>query len=223
MQAHAGLENLQMAIYDFIPATDLGYKSWLQNFAARCEAYEIELGLTPEQVTLLKTQSSEFGDLCNLAIQKKRELQGVVADKDYSRRVSTETVRAITKQIKGNAAVSPEILGSLGVVQPRTSGPVVPVSKLVVKGTSDGVNSLTWDRNGNAQGTVFLIESRREGSTLWNFVAAVTKTQFKDEDQIPGQTQYYRIKASRSGKTSNPCGEVIIYPQGLDQPVSLAV
>ncbi len=211
-----------MAIYDFIPSPDLEYKGWITRFAKLCETNETELGLTPEQVLTIQEQSAEFKSLCDLTFEKKKQLQGIVAAKDQVRRTSTETARAIAKQIKANPAVGPGLLGKLGIVQPRTSGPLVMVKKLVVTGTSNGVNSLTWDRNGNAQGTVFLIESKLEGASDWNFVAAVTKATFQDTNQIPGQTKYYRVKASRSGKTSNPSAPAVIYSQTSESQNLLA-
>ena len=211
-----------MAIYDFIPSPDLDYKGWITRFAELCEINEKELGLTPEQILAIQEQSAKFKSLCDLTSEKKNQLKGIVAAKDKARRTSTETARAIAKQIKANPAVGPGILGILGIVQPRTSGPLVMVKKLVVTGTSNGVNSLTWNRNGNAQGTVFLIESKLEGDSDWNFVAAVTKTSFQDTDQIPGQTKYYRVKASRSGKTSSPCSPAVIYSQTSESQTSIA-
>lgn len=211
-----------MAIYDFIPSPDLDYKGWITRFAELCEINEKELGLSPEQILLIQEQSAEFESLCDLTFEKKQELQGIIASKDQARRTSTETARAIAKQVKANPAITPELLGALGIVQTRTSGPLVPVKKLVVTGTSNGVNSLTWDRNGNAQGTVFLIEYKLEDSTEWNFVAAVTKATFQDTDQIPGHTNYYRVKASRSGKTSIPCAPAVIYSQTSESKNTIA-
>jgi hypothetical protein len=215
-------ENLHMASDDFIPASDLGYQRWLTQFTARCVENEKALGLTEEQIATLTEQSEAFSALNKSIKEKKKALQGDIAQKVKTRRDSIATVRAIARQVKANTSVSPGMVSSLGIVKSRASGPVATVSGLVVKGNSEGVNYLTWDRNGNVQGTVFLIECRLANSEKWDFVAAVTKSSYDDEGQIPGQTKFYRITSIRSGKSSNQSGPVIIYPQNAEAMPAVA-
>lgn len=211
-----------MSQNSFIPSSDPAYKTWLANFAAKCELYENEIGLSSQQILQVQSQASEFGTSYDTVEAMKLELKGEIAGKDEIRQVSTATVRALAKQIKGTPGVTPQILGALGIVSSSTSGPVVPVTDLTVKGCSDGVNMLKWNRNSNVQGTLFLIESRLEGSSSWNLVSAVSKASYNDLNQIPGQTQYYRIKSVRAGVTSNPCDPAVVYSNGNDSTLTLA-
>lgn len=211
-----------MSQNSFIPSSDPAYNTWLANFAAKCALYEAEIGLTAEQLGTIQLQSSAFSESYDTVEAMKLELKGEIAGKDEIRRESSAEARALAKQIKGTPGVTPQILGALGIVSSSTSGPVVPVTDLTVKGCSDGVNMLKWKRNGNAQGTMFLIESRLEGSSSWNLVSAVSKTSYNDIDQIPGQTQYYRIKSVRAGVTSSPCDPAVVYSNGFDNTLTLA-
>jgi hypothetical protein len=211
-----------MSQSSFIPSSDPAYKTWLSNFAAKCELYETEIGLSAQQILQIQSQAAEFSASYDTVEAMKLELKGEIAGKDESRRTSTSNARTLAKQIKGTPGVTPQILGALGIVSSSTNGPVVPVTDLTVQGCSDGVNMLKWKRNGNAQGTMFLIESRLEGSSSWNLVSAVSKTSFNDIDQIPGQTQYYRIKSVRAGVTSSPCDPAVVYSNGFDNTLTLA-
>ena len=211
-----------MANEDFIPTTDAGYKGWLANFAAKCELYENEIGLSASQILAIQAQSATYSTSYDTVEAMKLDLKGEVAGKDLARKTSTANARTLAKQIKGTPGVTPQILGALGIVATSSSSPVVPVTFLNATGCSDGINKLTWNRNGNSQGTVFLIESRFDGSTNWNFVAAVTKTSYSDLNQTPGQTQFYRIKSVRAGVTSNPCDPAVVYSNGNDSALTLA-
>lgn len=211
-----------MSNSDFVPGSDPAFKAWLSNFAAKCELYETEIGLSAQQILTIQNQSATFSSNLDTVDAMKLELQGEVAGKDQARKIATTTARNFAKQIKGTPGVTPQILGALGIVSSNSTNPVVPVTNLSANGCSDGINRLKWNRNGNSTGTMFLIESRFENSTIWNFVAAVTKTSFNHENQTPGQTQYYRIKSTRSGITSNPSDPAVVYSNGDNASISIA-
>jgi hypothetical protein len=101
-------------------------------------------------------------------------------------------------------------------------GPVVVVSGLNITGCDDGVNMLKWDRSGNANGTMFLIESSLNGQTGWELVDVTTKVTYDHIDQIPGQRQFYRIKSKRASTTSPACPPEVVYANGGEGGLSVA-
>ena len=96
------------------------------------------------------------------------------------------------------------------------------VTGLTVKGCDDGVNVLKWNRTGNAQGTQFIIEASPNGNTLWDLVDVVTRTDYKHNDQVPGEKQYYRIRSKRAGITSPPSPAVVVYSNGAGPGLQIA-
>lgn len=211
-----------MASQDFLPRTDAALNTWLANFAAKCNQYDSELGLTSTELLEISNFATDFAAVLKLIDEMKESLKGEVAGKNSLRSNATADVRAYAKRFKAIAGISPTILSSLGIVSNSSSGPVVTVNGLVVTGCSDGINFLKWNRNGNGPNTQFIIESSETGAGNWEFVSVTTKTSFNHEDQIPGEQQFYRIKSNRAGVTSNPCMPVVVYPSTGSGTIQLA-
>jgi len=84
---------------------------------------------------------------------------------------------------------------------------------LLASSNANGTNELSWSRNSNPQGTVFIIESLEKPSIHWILVGTTTKSTFDHTSQTPGKTQYYRILAKRTDVTSQPSNEAVVYPE----------
>jgi hypothetical protein len=207
---------------DFLPAQDKAFEAWLQNFATKCALYESELDLTADDLLAIQSFVTVFGTDLDEVDAAKETLKGLVAGKNSDRNDIAADVRALARRFKGITGLSPTILNSLGIVATGTAGPVVTVTNLVVSGCSDGFNTLSWNRNGNSQGTQFIIESSSNGTSNWELVAVTTKVSFEHKDQTPGEQQYYRIKSNRGGSTSNACMPVVVYPNGGESAIQLA-
>lgn len=207
---------------DFLPPQDRAFQSWLQNFASKCALYDSELGLDADDLLAIQSYATVYGSDLEQVNQAKETLKGLVAEKLNDRTNITADVRAFARQFKGIKGLSPGILNSLGIVASGSAGPVETISKLVVSGSSTGVNNLSWNRNGNGQGTQFVIETSPNGVTNWELVAVTTRTTFEHQNQVPGQQQYYRIKSTRGGSTSNACMPVVIYPNGGESAIQIA-
>lgn len=208
---------------DFLPDGEAQLRSWLDNFVAKAELYETQLNLNAEELLAITSGSTAFINAFNTATSLKDQLKGVIVDKDVKKSTITGTVRKLARKWKGDPSISPTILGALGIISSSTSGPVTTVSGLTINACGYGVNQLKWNRTGNAQGTIFFIESRLAGSSTWRFVAAVTRTNHNDEGQTPGQAQYYRITSIRAGVNSNPCLEVGVYTGSGDGDTELTI
>lgn len=206
---------------DYLPKPDAQLQTWLTNFAAKCGEYDSELGLTSTDLLLIDGQTDTFSDDYNAQFAAKEVLKGLTETKDKSRKAVTATVRSYAKQFKANPAVTPAILGALGITTSSSAGPVVTPTGLTVTGISTGVNKIKWNRAGNSNGTTFIVESSFDGNNF-NFVGAVTRTSFSDEGNTPGETQWYRVFATRAGSSSAPCAPVAVYGPGSSGAIHLA-
>jgi hypothetical protein len=91
-----------------------------------------------------------------------------------------------------------------------SSGVAVPMD-LLVNGTSDGINHLKWSRNGNRQGTTFIIEAKIGDSNNWIIIDAVTNTKYDHKNQTPGVKVQYRIRAKRGDFETTASNMAVVY------------
>lgn len=212
-----------MARTDFIPTDDSSYLAWLTNFAAQCDAYQAALQLTPAELTEIAALKAEFDAAFNESNTAKAVAKAAVKRKDTVRQSTTAAIRRFARRFKGTEAVTPSMLSALQVVTSATNHPVSPVLELSVVGTSDGVNQLRWNRGSNEQGTIFVVEFRREGSSEWSLAGVVTSARFSHEEQTPGVETWYRVLTVRAGRTSAPTPAVAVYPSiGPGERLSIA-
>jgi hypothetical protein len=90
---------------------------------------------------------------------------------------------------------------------------VSPPSDLVVQGFSNGTNELKFNRNGNKQGTVFIIEAKIGSATEFAIVGTTQKQTFRHTGQKPGVKTVYRVRAQRGDDLSEPSNEAVVYEQ----------
>jgi hypothetical protein len=211
-----------MSSTDFIPSNDAAYEIWLTNFAAKCEVYESLANFNVEQLNAINAQNAAFATAMTNIEAAKHALRTAAEAKEDARRSSTSLARKFAKQVKGAENVTNTILADFGILASASVGPVVPVINLNITGCDDGVNSLKWDRNGNANGTMFLIENSFDGQTGWELVDVTTKVTYSHTDQVPGQRQFYRIKSKRANTTSPACPPKVVYANGGESGLSLA-
>ena len=211
-----------MESQDYIPGADLELDAWLENFVQKCELYEGELGLDSGTFGQISTAATNFSTKLSEVNATKETLRGQVTDKDATRKATVAVMRSFAKQFKAIPNLNPGILSALNIVGTGSAGPVTVVTNLTVTGCNDGVNALKWDRNGNAQGTQFIIEASPNGNTLWDLVDVVTRTDYKHLNQVPGERQYYRIRSKRAGITSPPSPAVVVYANGAGPGLQIA-
>jgi hypothetical protein len=200
-----------MSNSDFIPKGQSQFDNWLTTFVSQCEANADALGLDTKSLEQIVEQAEIYHESVRQSVSTRMIWKGINAQKEKDRKAMEATVRTYARLWKADPAIPSQVVGGLGIITNTTSGPVQTVRKLTIQGLSNGTNELTWDRSGNAPGTIFVIESRFAESDGWDFVAAVTRTNYPHQGQIPGQTQFYRIRSTRAGKTSAPCPTVGIY------------
>lgn len=211
-----------MEAQDYIPGSDAELRVWLENFVSKCEAYEAELGLDAETLAQITDASADFSTKFYSVNELKETLRGAVAGKDSSRTQAVALIRSLAKQFKAKPNLEPRILKSLNITGSGSVGPVRVITELTVSGNDYGVNTLKWNRNDNSYGTQFIIESSPDGTTFWELVDVVTRTDYKHRNQVPGERKFYRIRSKRAGQTSAACAAVVVYPLGAPSPLPRA-
>jgi hypothetical protein len=197
---------------DYIPRPDDNFGVWIKNFAAKCEAYQTEVGFTKEQVQTIQSYAAQFkADLRNVQAAKINYESSVVG-KDSTRKIATDFARSLARQVKGTPTLNNSDFVECGVVYSKPQYSLETVRGLKCVGYSDGINALKWKRGENAKGTIFLIEYRYSENSPWQFAYAVTRTDYRHSDQIPGRTVFYRVTAKRANKKSAPSPSVVVYP-----------
>lgn len=211
-----------MSNNDFLPREDSQLQNWLDNFFTTCTKYDDVLGLDVDQLTAINQQITGFDTGMTNVTATKATAKAAVTSKNTAKSTISSTVRTYAKQFKADPSIPAAVLSELGIVANTGNGPVVTVSSLTVIGCDDGVNKLKWDRNGNASGTLFIIEYKLQGQANWGIAGAVTKSSFDHVDQEPGQTVYYRVVSTRGGQTSNPTSTVVAYGNTSGPGLSVA-
>ncbi len=84
-------------------------------------------------------------------------------------------------------------------------------TRLVATGDASGTNRLTWERNGNPQGTQFVVEAKIGKADAWTLVDVVNATRYSHLGLAPGTPIRYRVRARRRGVASEPSNEASVY------------
>lgn len=208
-----------MAGNSYLPAKDADLQSWANNFLAVANANLAILGLTAPDVTTVSTDKGSFDASVTNNITKQAEAKSAVENKKNVRKKFELSTRNLVNKIQANPNVTSDIKAKLGItVKDSSSSPTNPITPigLLVNPNSNGTNKLSWNRNGNSQGTIFLVEAEDKPGNPWILIGTTTKTGFDHTNQLPGKTQYYRVRAQRSDNSSDPSNEAVAYPnQGV--------
>lgn len=202
-----------MSASDYLPTSDYKLLTWFESFSTTCAQRATELKLTPEEIETITAAAASFTASMKAVEAAKAALAGVVAEKEEVKNSSTELARRYAKLFKAYPDVEVGTLKTLGVLTSSKNSPVVRVRSLTVVGQSTGINVLKWDRVTNSSNTIFLVEFSYDNAEDWQFAGALTKTTFEHLRQTPGRTVWYRVTATRSGKSSAPCPPVAVYPK----------
>ncbi len=196
------------------PSNDAEFAVWLANFINKAEAYKSQLNLSGAQITALQTKLAQFNTDIALKQQKKEESVAQTALVANERKGLNKDIGLLNNAFKAIDGLASNILEEIGLnVNETNFGNVMPSapSDLVATGTSDGTNSLKWSKNGNRQGTLFIIEAKIGDSTNWVMIDAVTSSAYKHKNQTPGVKIQYRIKAKRGEFESGYTNTAVVY------------
>lgn len=198
----------------FYPANDAEFAVWFANLLAKATVNKTILNLTDERLTALDTKLNAFNTNLALKQQKRDEATAQTTLVSNLRKDLNKEAGLLNSGAKGIEGLPPNILEELGLKVGEgsaVSSPPAAPADLVVTGTSDGVNSLKWNRSGNRQGTTFIIEAKIGGASNWTIIDAVTGSTYKHKNQMPGVTAQYRVKAKRGELESGFSNTAVVY------------
>ncbi len=196
------------------PSNDAEFAVWLANLIKKATVNKIILKLSDTQISALDAKLVAFNESLALKQQKKEESVAQTALVKNQRKNLNKDVGLMNNSFKGIDGLASNILEELGLNANEGSFGGSTVSTpldLVATGTSDGVNSLKWKRNGNRQGTTFIIEAKIGDANVWTMIDAVTSSTYKHKNQIPGVKIQYRVKAKRGDSESGYTNIAVVY------------
>lgn len=209
-------------ITDNLPDGELN--TALTNFNTVCAANATALGLSPANLTEIAGASSAFTTQFNGATAAKAAAKSAVANKDIQKKTSRGIVGKWAKTFRANPNVPDNLLEQLMLPPHKTPGtktnPTQPMN-LVASADGNGVVKLTWSRNGNREGTQFLVESRNSPTADWEQIGGTTQAKFTNQ-AVPGQYVAYRVTATRRGLFSPASTPVVLWENGGGMSLSLA-
>lgn len=196
------------------PANDAEFAIWLANFILKADLHKSVLNLTATQITEINTKLTQFNTDLALKQQKKEESVAQTALVKNQRKFLNKLVGLLNQGFKGIDGLASNILEEMGLDPNEgnlSNTPPSAPTDLVATGTSDGINSLKWNRNGNRQGTTFIIDAKIANSTDWLMIDAVTGSKYKHKNQTPGVKVQYRIRAKRGELESGTSNTAVVY------------
>lgn len=130
------------------------------------------------------------------------------------RKILNKLIGQLEAAAKNNDNVSDILLEQLGFDAREGNAQSVPLTapkELSASGTSDGVNRLKFNRNGNKQGTLFYIYAKTGDATDWSLIDVITNTTYEHKNQTPGVKVQYCVKAKRGDEESAASNTAVVY------------
>ncbi|MBS1714152.1 MAG: hypothetical protein JST30_07420 [Armatimonadetes bacterium] len=190
------------------------------NFGAVCSSNAAALGLTP--ANLLEISAAQTSYTTNLTswVAARSAANLALENKDIQKKATKVIVSKWAKTFRANPAVSDALLDQLMLPPHKTPGtktpPTVPMDP-VANGNGQGLVKLTWKRNGNIDGTTFVVETRSGADQPWTFLDSTTKARIVHQAEV-GAYIGFRISAKRNGLTSPWSVPVVLWEDGVAEP-----
>lgn len=182
------------------------------------------LGLTAQQVTDLTTLCNTFIAQYTTATTARQNAKAQDEIKDANRKAAMNSLLSYVKQWRANTAIPDSLLEQLFVAPHKTAGtktpPVTPVS-VQLSANAAGFVTIKWERNGNKQGTQFIIQTRDSATGEWTLYGTTTKAKFELNWEA-GTYLGVRIIAQRDSLQSQPTNEAVLWNQGGGATLQLA-
>ncbi len=196
-------------------------RPWLINLRTVATANMEQLGLDVPDLDVLIAADTNFSTAYNEALAARLAAETATMTKDSTRRDSLNSVKSYVKTWQASTTINQALKNELDLpIGPNQGVPTPPTVPLdfVATPNSNGSVAFRWKRNGNRQGTVFVIE-KFDGSE-WETIELATKTRVTVNGFAPGVSETFRVFARRNGQNSAPSDTQTIY--GDSNGLSLA-
>jgi hypothetical protein len=200
-----------MRYYD---APKPAFVGWITNFATVATANAAALGLTPGDIADIASVKNTYVGAYEDQLAAISAAKGAVTECDQAWDAALTVVSKFNKIFQAKPGLSPELLAELGLTVPSADPSTVPVyvpSNPSAMGSSNGVNTLRWWRNGNSSGTTYVVEVDYDGLNDWAILDSTTRCKYEHGGQTPGRFIRYRVYAQRGTRKSFPSGTAAVY------------
>ena len=200
-----------MASQDYIPRKEGDLTPWTENFITVATANLVTLDLEAADITALTTKKTAYSTSLNTSIAKQLEAKAATEDKNLKKNELKSNIRLLARQIQANPDVSGSLKEQLGL---RVADPIptptdpIPPTDTTIEISSYNLWRVKWNRNGNPQGTVFIIETTGFAEGPWVFDGTSTKTSYETSHHNVGGPTFFRVRAQRGEDVSEP-GNVV--------------
>ena len=202
-----------MPAKDYIPLKEGDIVPWTENFIAVANANLPTLGLQASDITAVTTKKSDFATKLNTAIAKQAESKAATEAKNMQKTTLVDNIRVLARQIQARPGVPDNIKAQLGLnipdPVPTPTGPFMP-KDLTAEMAATGLCYLKWNRNGNPQGTIFLLELSINPDTGWHIIGTTTKTTYEAPLPEPVGHNFFRCKAQRGDLVSDNSNAALV-------------
>jgi hypothetical protein len=185
---------------DYLPTKDALLQDWLGNFLTIANANLAALGLVAGDLTGLTADKTSFDTQITAEATAKATQKATTQAKKTARAAAATKARIVVKKIQANPTVSNALKAQLQITvpgnNPSPSGPIAPTG-LTVETLATGIKKLSWNRNNNPQGVIFLIETNSIPPTAWNLVASVTKSSYEFTIPVASCSTVALVKAQK--------------------------
>lgn len=184
-------------------------------------------GLTPAQITALQTALTTAQTDRNSAISARNTSLAATQTQNDSVSALHDLLALAIADIKAyaNQQADPNaVYTEMEVPVPASTGTrysPVPVTDLIATPDTLGDVELKWNGGANAVDTVYFIEGSADG-TAWTQVFATKRQRISLSGYTPGQTYWFRVKASNNGEVSSASSSVAIWGGGGSANLSIA-
>lgn len=199
---------------NFYKLSNAEFVIWMQNMLTFVETNIADTDIDP--TVILDAKPVRVTLATNLVEKQTLEdnLSGKTQEIKFNRKSLNKVAAKIQAALKNDEAISDSFIEQAGFnVDEGSKSPIVPIqpTSLVVTGTSDGTNSLKFNRNGNKQGVLFIIEAKIGDTGEWGMIDAVKTTKFEHKNQTPGVKMQYRVRAKNGELISTASNVAVIY------------
>jgi hypothetical protein len=202
-----------MAANDYLPQKEGDLTPWTENFIAVANANLATLGLVAADISAITTKKSDYALALNNAISLAASAKAATEKKNFVRDYLKDNIRLLTRQIQARPGVPDSLKVQLGIKTmdptPAPSGPQIP-TELSLEIIAGGQIYLKWNRNGNPQNTIFIIEASPSVGSGFVMIDTTTKSFLTTSHREPAGETYFRVKAKRGDAVSEP-GNVVVY------------
>ncbi len=202
----------------YLPSKDSDLQFWATNFIKVATDNLAALGLVAADLTNVSSDKTNLDSSISNNKTKQAEAKSAAENKRNVRKKFETDARIVVRKIQANPTIPSDLKAKLGItVKDSHPSPLNPISPkdAIANPNVNGTNKISWDRNGNPQGTIFIVESQEKLGDNWVLIGTTNKTSFEHLHQQPGKSKYYRVRAQRNDVTSEPSNETVVYPSGV--------